>query len=458
MGYRGPGRGGYHGVLLFGVVPGLGCDRSHRFPVGTLQGEGSNQINMTANERRPGFRLPWSSETDGDASDAPSDAQGKPVQIPAPDAPAADTPAAEAAGPEAPAVKSDATSVAESAEPSAATPDTEPAEATKPEEATKPAEATSPEPEAAGEFMRDLIAAMRKVADEARETGIAELRGRAEESVRQLEADVERRSEEVRTRAETDVAAVGEWAKAEAERIKSEAEQRVGARRAQLDQQLAAEASRAESEITALRSRVGEYERELDAFHAQLNEIKDPAAFAAVAKRMPQAPSLSGSPARKPDSPEADQPVADAGSGDANSNGATVPEHAVHPAEEEVLATRLAQLDASLGAAPAPADAGATDAASSPAPTATGESTVTEIIVKGLGSFGAITGFRQSLAGVAGIDGVNLSLGQTGEFVFRASHAADYDIAAAVSTLEGDSATVEPRPEGGLRVTLARAR
>jgi hypothetical protein len=80
------------------------------------------------------------------------------------------------------------------------------------------------------------------------------------------------------------------------------------------------------------------------------------------------------------------------------------------------------------------------------------------VVVKGLGSFGAITGFRQSLAGVDGIDGVALSLGQTGEFVFRATHAAGFDLRAAIATLEGDGAKIEDRAEGGLRVTLDRAR
>jgi hypothetical protein len=82
----------------------------------------------------------------------------------------------------------------------------------------------------------------------------------------------------------------------------------------------------------------------------------------------------------------------------------------------------------------------------------------TEVVVRGLGSFGAITGFRQALSNVEGIDGVSLSLGQSGEFVFRATHAPGFDVAGAIVTLEGDSARVEPNPTGGLHVTLERAR
>jgi hypothetical protein len=183
---------------------------------------------------------------------------------------------------------------------------------------------------------------------------------------------------------------------------------------------------------------------------------------------MPQPPALSGgaapaaAPAGAPPSPadataatsaapaqtetkgEVEAPV-EPGTG--ASNGVAAPTPEIHPAEEEVLAARLAELDAKLP-----------DEAAAAAAAPTGEPVTTEVIVKGLGSFGAITGFRQALAAVDGIDGVALSLGQTGEFVFRATHAAGFDLRSAITTLEGDGAKVEDRPEGGLRVTLDRAR
>ena len=88
-----------------------------------------------------------------------------------------------------------------------------------------------------------------------------------------------------------------------------------------------------------------------------------------------------------------------------------------------------------------------------------GEPTSTEIVVKGLGSFGAITGFRQALASVDGIDSVALSLGQTGR-VRLPRHATRpaSTFVAAIASLEGEGAKIEHRPEGGLRVTLDRAR
>ena len=120
---------------------------------------------------------------------------------------------------------------------------------------------------------------------------------------------------------------------------------------------------------------------------------------------------------------------------------ATAPASDVHPAEEEVLAARLAELDATLKpTAEAPSS---TNGAAAPVQAGSGEPTSTEILVKGLGSFGAITGFRQALAGVDGIEGVSLSLGPTGEFVFRAIHPTGFDVAVAIAKLEGDAATIE---------------
>ena len=109
------------------------------------------------------------------------------------------------------------------------------------EAATEPAKAAAPaaEPaaqaevaaeaaptEAGDEFMRDLVAAMRAVADEARQAGVTDLKTSADEQIQTLDAEAERRREELRKAADTDVAGVGEWAAAEADRIKREAEQK----------------------------------------------------------------------------------------------------------------------------------------------------------------------------------------------------------------------------------------
>lgn len=388
---------------------------------------------MTANQRRPGFRLPWSSEEEAAAARSASEAEASAAA-------AADAPSNEAPSLTPPAVNEAAAATEPAAEEQSTPAVAEPVTPSVSAQAVAPADA-----EASPDFMRELVTAMRRVADEARQAGVTGIRTRADEQVKRLEADAARRREELQARAEKDVAAVGEWAKAEADRIRAEAEQRVVARRAQLDQQLAADATRNEGEAKALRDRVTEYERELEAYHAQLSEISDPAAFAAAAKRMPRPPKLDGAASAA----AAVEPAARAttnpapAAAPAASNGVTPDVPEVHPAEEEVLSIRLAELDATLS-----------DDAAVPA----AEPTTTEIVVKGLGSFGAITGFRQALSGVEGVEGVALSLGQAGEFIFRATHRVGFDIGAAITKLEGDAAKIEQRPEGGLQVTLDRAR
>ncbi len=413
---------------------------------------------MTSNQRRPGFRLPWSSDDEA-AQAAASQAEASGVVPPegGEATPAAVAAASEDSELEAPAT----TSTPPTRTDAAMTPTPSPTPSTPPTDAKPPAvaEAAAPATETSAGFMRDLVAAMRRVAEETRQAGLADLRAKSEEQVQKLEADSEGLREELRSRAEADIAGVGAWASSEEERIKREAEQKVVGRRAQLDQQLAAETTRAEAEAQALRDRVAAYEGELDAYHAQLSDIADPAAFAAAAKRMPSPPHLAGAPAPSEPAaadvpaaaePEVTEPAVAEPASERVEDTVTTPE--IHPAEEEVLTARLAELDAKLeGGQPPAGSAKGADAAR-------GESTATEVLVKGLGSFGAITGFRQSLAAVEGIDGVSLSLGPTGEFVFRAIHAAGFDVSAAIVGLEGESATVEERPEGGLRVTLDRAR
>ena len=406
---------------------------------------------MTANPRRPGFRLPWSSEEEAEATRATDAATEATASVDD----ASTTPSLEPAPP------ADAGTTADRA--AAAAP------ASAPDATTQ----TGASPEPPEEFLRELVAAMRRVADETKATGLADARARADERVKQLEAEGERRRQALNSRAETDIAAVGEWAKAEAERIKAEAERRVAARRTQLDEQLAADRARAEAEAKAVQGRVGEYERELEAYHAQLAEISDPAAFAAAAKRMPRPPALEGSastepraapdpvPAPAPPSTAADAPTeteappetATEASPEAgaptSTNGQQPAISEVHPAEEEVLAVRLAELDASLAEAAS---------AAAPAPVAAAAADTTEVVVSGLGSFGAITSFRQALADAEGVEGVALSLGGSGEFVFRATHRPGFDIGAAITSLEGDAAKIQPRPEGGLLVKLERRR
>ena len=463
---------------------------------------------MTANPRRPAFRLPWT-------DDAPAEPVETTTTEPTPSAEAASDPSGEAA------TKSAAPSNGEAP----------PADDEPSGDADEPT---------ADEFLHSLVAAMRGVAEESRDANLAELRRSVDVRIEQLRAAAAERVEELRRGSELDIAATGDWEKAEMDRVKAEAERRVAAQRTELERQLADHRASSDREIDATRRRLADYEVELTAFFTQLSEIRDPAAFVAAAKRMPRAPELLPPPPAPPTSPVAPapatpapevapesamsdlaaqraslfpspEPVADeSASGEATAPataqaGVAQPEvaqpevagtevagtedAAVSEVTNARLAERLAELDqriaqegsngesaepmpalataaaepstAAVPATAAPTAAAQTAAAPTAAPAATGEETdgdqSTPIMVKGLGSFGAITSFKQALERADGIRGVTLSLGPGGEFVYRASHAPGFDLVGAIRAIEGQGADID-EADGSLMVTINRGR
>ena len=406
--------------------------------------------------RRPGFRLSWTANDKQDDDPQPGEAASEAASA------GVDTMTAEAPG-------GDTSTV--TAEPSDM-----PAEAAGDATAAPVSPAATPDGESS-EFLVSLVGAMRGVAESSRDASLAELRTTVDSAIDQLNTAATEKEADLRRAADLDLQAVGDWEHDEVERIKSEAETRRETRRTRLEQQLAEHRSVSEREVEAYRSRLSDHERDLAAFFAQLAEISDPAAFVAAAKRMPRAPELNSTstpaPAETPAEPSAPSQTDDLrmaalggmpaeGEGEAPSNTMTAevePTPAAEAAVEEAadastdnrLAARLAQLDQRI--------AGEAEQvpAATPAAATNGSETSTAVIVKGLGSFGAITSFKQALERVDGVRGVTLSLGPTGEFVYRASHASDFDMVAAVQSVEGPSATVEDT-DGTLVVTLSRQR
>ncbi len=368
---------------------------------------------MTPTPRRPGLRLPWSS--DAATQDQQADAR-------------ADEGVSEAAAAEpSPEVEAVSPDVAETPRPGG-------------EPAASEARPASAAPETGPDddpFLRRLVDAMRGVADESRSRTLEELKATLAERSRQLASGAEEGAADLRRRSELDIKGIGDWATVETERIRAEAERKVEARRHQLEQQLAEHRDTTERQLSAMNERLTQHERALAEFFAHLSEIHDPAAFVAAAKRIPPAPSF-----------DAADP----------SRGASQPEAA------NTLSSRLAELGIEKAPEPAvaeePHDGAAQQQpalAATQAPTAGGDSTSTALMVKGLGSFGAITSFKQQLERTDGVTSVTLSLGPSGEFVYRASHAPGFDVEAAVSALE-NGATFERAEDGTLRVTLPRAR
>lgn len=466
---------------------------------------------MTQSTRRAGFRLPWSSESD-DAPDATAsqDAAERTDATTATADPAAAAPDAATSKGDAP-VGEGETVVADidptasgapgarvtAADNGTTTPETP---AASPPAASPPAAEPTVEmhAEAAADldesdFLRSLVDAMRGVAEEERTASVAELRRLVDERVALLETRAKDRVEELRRTSELDVTGVGDWATGEIERVNAEASRKVEARRKQLEEQLSDHETRSTAEVTSVRERVAAYEQELEAFFNQLGSITDPASFVAAARRMPRAPSLEGSsatpastatptptaslnarlaqlgidraakpiptpaaaPAAAPETPAAGPATDSASAGESTAAVVESPAalaetpaaaQATAPAGERdaQLAERLAELDAHQEPNTATTQTGTGDDA---------DEIATAIMVKGLGSFGAITSFKQRLERLATVRSVTLSLGPTGEFVYRATHPRQIDLGGAIATLEPGS-TVDRQADGSLRVTV----
>ena len=357
---------------------------------------------------------------------------------------------------------SEETAFAELAEPDEMSPGGETVNGTMPtstdgEMATVVSDSTrtmsDPGPEPAVPFLQSLVDAMRKIAEQTRDDGMAQLRAGVAERSAGIRADTEQRASELHELANTDVKGVEDWERGEMARIREDAAAKVKARNSMLEAQLAANTAAGEGAMNAVQARVDAFEAEMNAFFAQLNDIHDPAALASTLKRIPQAPSL------------ADVAVPAAGeTAPSPSATATASEPAAAPDEMEQPAASATPAPASESPAaeevapkpkPAAADEPAGDepevAAEAPAEPAAAEST-TQVVVTGLTSFGAITSFKQSLEGVDGVSRVSLGLGTSGEFIFTAVHREGFDLASAIQGFEESAKFATSN--GQLRVTV----
>jgi hypothetical protein len=307
------------------------------------------------------------------------------------------------------------------------------------------------------DLLRNLVDAMRRVAEEARDGALARLRESVAERTEQLKERDTARIAELREKAAQEISGIGEWERGEIERVRQEAVFRVEARQRQLEEQLAGMSATVESEVASIQARVAAYESEIGAFFGQLSEIDEPAAFAAAAKRMPHPPSL--------DEPQAPAlPAVVPAEGGAASDGATAEAEAAAqadaPAEADVPADALADADGEAAEQPPGRDAelaaqlAELDAKLATAETNGGEVT-TSILVTGLGSFGAITSFKQALERADGVRNVSLGLAPAGEeFVYRATHAPGLDLPATIRAIEGEGTEIR-ETDGALRVLVS---
>ncbi|HJT64504.1 MAG TPA: hypothetical protein VJ839_07025 [Candidatus Limnocylindria bacterium] len=329
--------------------------------------------------------------------------------------------------------------------------------------------------EPSDQFLSSLTAAMRRVADDARETSLADARAAIAAKIAAMRATAAARSDELRSRAEQDVSGIGEWSRAEIVRIEAETQRKVEQRRAQLTDQLDEHDRRSSAEIAALEAQVEQYEGELALFFAQLGEVTDPDTFISAARRMPRLPQADATAAGAPDDNEASdasgaeehqERLRDLGidrngetglaESEASPTNGTGPE-----AEVATPAGMVGEKAAVQPAAAEPVEAEAPTSTETPSdPPVLGDATVdtsTTIAAVGLGSFGAVTTFKSALEKADGVTAVRLSLGSGGEFMYTVTHRPDLDLGeVAIAALPG--ASVQRGSDGVVQLSAGKRR
>ena len=468
---------------------------------------------MATTDTKPGFRLPWTSDRgEADPERAPADAtteSGDPV--------AEETDAAAMIDVE--------PATADQVE-TTGTADLEPAQTESPSASADAAVESAPGAESAqaaparsagtrkpSKFLADLTKAMQATAEAARDETMERFAGEAKAASERVHADAAEEVTDLRRNADDDVAAIRDWSKGEISRIREETETKISARKADLEGELEAHAGVVERRIERVSVAVTAFEQEMQTFFERLLAEDDPSAFATMAERIPEPPSLDGSgtddhaaaPAAKavateaPAAEAAAETTADApeavGEVQADSPVETVAEEAVAEttaptagqvddaaaAEAEAAAEaddpRLSMLDASPDFDAAEADAALSAAEAEVAHEEPGEipaiaeevvaarlaglvpqtegspeQQTARVVVTGLVSVASIAGFKRGLARTSGVGAVGVTSGPDGEFVFNVSHAADIDLKAAIAALPGFDAKVTNENADGFEV------
>jgi hypothetical protein len=289
---------------------------------------------MTTTEKR-GFRLPWGSENrkpDDDSEPAPAGAASESRRVdpiaPATDLAPALVPSAGASSgrsrsslrrgddlgrgpfdlepapePEAPDAPAADTAVIEGTDGLVAWPDIDRAGSAKhlasdaPPPPVRPAlivegdAATAPR--RTNPLMAGLVKAMRDAARSARDEATAKTKSDAAARLAEIRSQGATAGLTLKKQADDDVAAIREWSKAEAARIRQETDERIAKRRAELLHEVedhATETQRLQAEVNGA---IAAFDAEMDRFFDTLLKEEDPARLATLAERLPEAPSFA---------------------------------------------------------------------------------------------------------------------------------------------------------------------
>ncbi len=143
-------------------------------------------------------------------------------------------------------------------------------------------------------FLADLTAAMRAAAESGREQTLARFQADAKQVVISIHEVSATEATTLRKAADENVAGIRDWSKAEIARIRAETDAKIAHRKVSLESELGAHAGSVELRIGAIQGAIAAFESEMAAFFEQLFAETDPAAFAALAERMPEPPSIEG--------------------------------------------------------------------------------------------------------------------------------------------------------------------
>ena len=141
-------------------------------------------------------------------------------------------------------------------------------------------------------LMADLVRAMRTAAEESRGASLEQLRADAKAKIERIHTGSGEDVLALRRESDEEIASIREWSKAEIARIRSETDGRIDRCKQALEADLEDHAATIEREIEEVQARVQRFEAEMSAFFEQLGSIDDPAAFAAAAASLPDAPDL----------------------------------------------------------------------------------------------------------------------------------------------------------------------
>jgi len=142
-------------------------------------------------------------------------------------------------------------------------------------------------------FLADLTQAMRSAAEAGRMTDVEQCRADAKAYIEQLHANTTVDAHQLRQESEADIVAIRDRSRTRVELVRQETEQRLTRRRERLDRELAEFHAAVELEIESVQQQVEAFQAEVSQFFEQLLQGADPAVFATMASKMPDAPTFA---------------------------------------------------------------------------------------------------------------------------------------------------------------------